>query len=301
MRILLLGAAGQLGTELRGTLGALGEVVAVARTADPASGIAHSLDLADPVAVEQRVEASGADVVVNAAAYTAVDRAESERDLCFRVNAEAPAAMARACRRMGARLVHFSTDYVFDGTASEPYAESAATAPQGIYGASKEAGEKAIRAAECDALVIRTAWVYALHGQNFLRTMLRLGAEREELRVVADQAGSPTPAWLIAEATAGMLRNAVAGGTYHLVSRGSTTWHGFAEAIMDEAHARGILARRPVVTPIATADYPTPARRPAFSVLDPARVETVLGRPLPGWRSALASTFHRAGALQPPG
>lgn len=293
MRILLLGAAGQLGIALRGTLGALGEVVAVARTAAPASGIAHSLDMADTVAVEQRVEASGADVVVNAAAYTAVDRAESERDLCFRVNAEAPGAMARACHRTGARLVHFSTDYVFDGTASEPYAESATTAPQGIYGASKEAGEKAIRTAECDALVIRTAWVYALHGQNFLTTMLRLGAEREELRVVADQAGSPTPAWLIARSAADMIRARVGGGTYHVVSRGCTTWHGFAQAIMDEAWTRGMVARKPAVTAITSAEYPTPARRPSYSVLDPSRVESELGLAMPHWRDALSATFDR--------
>lgn len=294
MRILLFGAAGQLGTDLRPALAALGDVVATARQAEPAAGIDRAIDIADVDAIERIIDECRPDLVVNAAAYTAVDRAESERELCFRVNAEAPAAMADACRRNGARLVHYSTDYVFDGRATAPYAESAPISPQGVYGASKAAGEAAIRSSGCDALVIRTAWVYALHGHNFLRTMLRLASERDELRVVADQIGCPTPAWLIAETTARLLQASAPADTYHLVARGQASWHAFAEAIMHEALARNVLMRAPVVTAITTADYPTPAKRPAFSVLDTSRVESVVGAVMPHWRDALARTFDRA-------
>jgi dTDP-4-dehydrorhamnose reductase len=190
--------------------------------------------------------------------------------------------------------VHYSTDYIFDGRSAEPYREEHPTAPQGAYGASKEAGERAVREAYPDALILRTAWVYALHGSNFLRTMLRLGAERDELRVVADQVGCPTPSWFIADTTARLLAPATgAAGTLHLVTRGRTSWHGFATAIFEEAAQRGLVGRAPRVVPITTSEYPTPAARPAFSVLDPARLEAALGRPVPDWRSALSRTFDR--------
>jgi dTDP-4-dehydrorhamnose reductase len=231
--------------------------------------------------------------VVNAAAYTAVDRAESEPALADAVNHVGPRAMAEACAAIGARFVHYSTDYVFDGTGDAPYAVDHPTRPASVYGATKAAGERAVRAACPDALVLRTAWVYSFHGHNFLRTMLRLGAEREELRVVADQVGCPTPSWLIAATTARLLVAAAPPGTHHVVTRGATSWHGFADAIFDEACAHGLLTRRPRVHAITTADYPTPARRPAWSVLDPATTERAIGSALPGWRAALRETFSR--------
>src|SRR5690606_7597568 len=191
------------------------------------------------------------DVVVNAAAHTAVDRAESEPDAALRVNALGPAALAQGCAATGALLVHYSTDYVFDGSGSRPYREDDATVPLRAYGASKLAGELAIRASGARHAILRTAWVYAAHGRNFLRTMLRLAGERDELRVVADQVGAPTPAAWIAGATAAVVRHGVAqSGTWHLVADGETSWHGFAEAIMAEAHALGLLERMPRVLPI---------------------------------------------------
>lgn len=299
MKILLIGAAGQVGTDLRRTLPELGSVLATARDASPASGIQLALDVTDSDAIDRVVSEYRPELVVNASAYTAVDRAESELDLAFRVNRDAPAAMARACERIGATLVHYSTDYVFDGSSSSPYVETSQQAPQGVYGASKAAGEAAIRNAGCNALILRTAWVYALHGQNFLRTMLRLASERDELRVVADQTGSPTPSWLIAETTVRMLRSpATSVGTYHLVTSGQTTWHGFAQAIFEEAAVRGMLARTPVVRPIATSDYPTPARRPAYSVLDNRAVEAAIDAAMPDWREALRETFDRGAATR---
>lgn len=297
MNILLIGAGGQVGTELRRTLPALGQVVSTTRSGLPGEEGCRSLDVTDLQAVRELIVDSHPDCVVNASAYTAVDRAESERDLAFRVNAQAPGAMAAACADVGARFVHYSTDYVFAGDGHSPYRSGAAIDPQGAYGASKAAGEAAIRDAGGHGLILRTAWVYALHGQNFLRTMLRLGAERGELRVVADQVGSPTPAWLIADVTTALLtRGAALQGTRHLVARGETSWHGFAEAIFDEACARGLLDRRPRVDAITTADYPTPARRPAYSVLDPEAVEDEAGLRLPAWRDALAETFKRGAA-----
>ena len=294
MKILLIGATGQVGTDLMRTLPELGPVLATARDASPASGIQMALDVTDTDAIDRVVSEYRPQLVVNASAYTAVDRAESERELAFRVNRDAPAAMARACERTGATFVHYSTDYVFDGSASSPYVETSTQSPQGVYGASKAAGEEAILAAGCDALILRTAWVYALHGQNFLRTMLRLASERDEVRVVADQTGCPTPSWLIAEMTTRMLRSpATSAGTYHLVTSGQTTWHGFAQAIFDEAAVRGMLARVPAVRAIATSDYPTPARRPAYSVLDNGALETAIGTAIPDWREALRGTFDR--------
>src|SRR5690606_38179194 len=200
-------------------------------------------------------------------------------------NALGPAALAQGCAATGALLVHYSTDYVFDGSGSRPYREADATSPLGTYGASKLAGELAIRASGARHAILRTAWVYAAHGRNFLRTMLRLAGERDELRVVADQVGAPTPAAWIAGATAAVVRHGVAqSGTWHLVADGETSWHGFAEAIMAEAHALGLLERMPRVLPISTADYPTPARRPAYSVLDTTKLRRDFGIVPPDWR-----------------
>ena len=295
MRLLLLGGNGQVGRELRRSLPALGELVVATRDGAGADAVA---DFDAPGSLAALVARVAPDVVVNAAAYTAVDRAETDADVAFRVNAEAPAAIATACAASGALLLHYSTDYVFDGGAVRPYREDDPTSPLGVYGASKLAGEQAIRASGARHAILRTAWVYAAHGKNFLLTMLRLAGERDELRVVADQVGAPTPASWIADATAAMLRQGIEdGGTWHVVADGETSWHGFASAIMREAVAAGLLARAPSVLPIGTADYPTPARRPAYSVLDTARLQRDFGLRPPGWETGLRATLRElAGA-----
>lgn len=296
MRVLLLGGNGQVGHELRRSLAPLGELVVTTRDGRLGDGSqCEELDLGKLEQIAPLVERIRPDVVVNATAYTAVDRAESERGQAMRINAEAPARLAQACEQHGAMLVHYSTDYVFDGTANTPYRESHPTSPLGVYGESKLAGEQAIRDGGARHLILRTAWVYGLHGHNFLRTMLRLAAERDELRVVADQVGSPTPAWLIAEITAhALLTGNVACGTLHLVADGAISWHGFAEAIFDEAMGHGCLTRRPSIVPITTAEYPTPAQRPAYSVLDTSALREALEVGLPHWRDALSLTFLNA-------
>ena len=293
MKILLLGGNGQVGQELRRSLAPLGEVVVTTRSGElPDGGRCEALDLAELDAIAPLFQRVVPDIVVNATAHTAVDRAEDESELAFRINAEAPGRIARACAMSGATLLHYSTDYVFDGSGTRPYREDDATAPLGVYGASKLAGEREIAVSGTRYLILRTAWVYATHGANFLRTMLRVGAERDELRVVADQIGSPTPAWLIADVSAQILRQGVAEpGVRHLVAGGETTWHGFAEAIFESAFERGLIARRPTVHPITTADYPTRARRPAYSVLDTTRLRRDYGLDLPDWRPALDRTL----------
>ena len=287
MRLLVTGANGQVGWELARALMPLGEVVALDRS---------RCDLSRPETLAGIVADLAPDVIVNAAAYTAVDRAESEEALARTVNGTAPGELARAAKAAGALLMHYSTDYVFDGQGRRPYREDDPTAPLGVYGASKLAGEDAVRASGARHFIFRTAWVYGAHGHNFLRTMLRVGAERDEVRVVADQVGSPTPAALIADATASVLSQVLAGrespsGTWHLAASGETSWHGFAEAIFAEASAAGLLARTPKVVPITTADYPTPARRPAYSRLDTSRFQRDFGMDLPDWRQGLAGVI----------
>ena len=297
MKLLVLGGNRQVGHELRRSLAPLGEVVVTTRSGDIADGACERIDLAELEAIEPLLDRVRPDAVVNATAYTAVDRAEDDVEAAFRANAEAPGQLARVCAVRGISLVHYSTDYVFDGSATRPYREGDPTSPLGVYGASKLAGEDAIRASGARHLILRTAWVYGLHGHNFLRTMLRVGAERDELRVVADQRGCPTPAWLIADVTATVLRNGIANsGIRHLVAAGETTWHGFAEAIFEEATSRGLLVRRPNVTPITTLEYPTPARRPAYSVLDTGALRDDYDVRLPDWRLALSETLDRARA-----
>ena len=289
MKLLLLGGNGQVGRELRRSLLPLGELVVATRDGGDADAAA---DFDAPASLAVLIEQTAPEVVVNAAAYTAVDKAETDAAAAFRINAEAPAAIAQACVDTDALLVHYSTDYVFDGNATRPYREDDATAPLGVYGASKLAGEQAIRASGVRHAILRTAWVYAAHGRNFLLTMLRLANERDELRVVADQIGAPTPAAWIADATAEIVRRGVmASGTWHLVADGETSWHGFAEAIVDEAHALGLIARKPRVVAIPTADYPTPARRPAYSVLDTTRLQRDFGVAPPDWRDGLRRTL----------
>lgn len=293
MKLLLLGGAGQVGTELRRSLAPLGELVTTTRDGKLHGGSpAVALDLSDIDSIAPLLARIQPDVVVNATAYTAVDRAETERDTAFRINAEAPARLAIACAAGKATLIHLSTDYVFDGSGTRPYREDDPTCPLGVYGASKLEGEQAIARSGAHHLILRTAWVYALHGQNFLRTMLRVGADRDELRVVADQIGSPTPAWLIADVIAAILARGVStSGVRHLVACGQTSWHGFAEAIFIEAHAQQLLERVPRVLPITTAGYPTPAQRPAWSVLDPRRLQADYTLVLPDWRDALRQTL----------
>ena len=289
MTVLLFGGNGQVGHELRRSLRALGDVVVTTRSGQlPEGARCEVADFDRPDSLAALVERVAPAIVVNAAAYTAVDKAEDDVDAAFRTNAEAPGVLARACALRDIPFVHYSTDYVFDGQGSRPYREDDPTAPLGVYGASKLAGEDAIRAAGGRHLILRTAWVYGQHGHNFMKTMLRLGAERDELRVVADQVGTPTPAALIADVTTELLglRDAPS-GTFHLTPRGETSWHGFAEAILEEALARGLIPRAPKVIPIATSDYPTRARRPGYSRLDIGRLEQVLGRALPEWRTGL--------------
>ena len=280
MKILLTGATGQVGYELERSLQALGEVVALDRA---------RMDLSDLDQVRDVVRAVRPGLIVNPAAYTAVDKAESEPELAHRVNAEAPAVMAAEARLLGAAMVHYSTDYVFDGSKQGAYVETDPTNPINVYGRSKLAGEQAIAAAGIPHLILRTSWVYGMRGKNFLLTMLRLARERDELRVVADQHGAPTWSRTIADTTAMLLAQARCGGAqwwesnsgiYHLSAQGQTTWHGFTEAIVAAA------ALECSILPITSAEYPVPARRPVNSVMSSAKLMRDLSS-LPDWHHAL--------------
>lgn len=280
--ILLFGAGGQLGTRLKTLLAARGPVRAVGHA---------DLDLRDLDRLRALIGEARPGLIVNAAAYTAVDAAETDAENARLVNAEAPRVMAEAAAGLGALLVHYSTDYVFDGTARSPYTEESPTRPLGVYGATKLAGEQAVAASGADYLTLRTAWLYSNYGKNFLNTMLRLAGERSELRVVNDQLGCPTWSDLVAEATMGMLDGLGAGGSirkercglYHVTCSGETSWWGFAQRIM----ALAGFAARVAVKPIPTSEYPTPARRPAYSVLANDKLARVFGIRLPGWDEGL--------------
>jgi dTDP-4-dehydrorhamnose reductase len=257
-------------------------------------------DLATPESLPALLDRLQPDVIINTAAYTAVDRAERDEALATRVNGEAVGVLGRWAAAHGALVIHYSTDYVFDGAQATPYAVDAPTDPLGAYGRSKLAGERALHDSGADHLTFRTAWVYAAHGSNFLRTMLRLGAERDELRVVADQHGAPTDTRLIVDATLAALdcwRHADASerdrlrGIHHLVASGATTWHGFASAIFEQAAGRKLIARAPRVTPISSAEFPTPAVRPAWSLLDNSGFQQRFAFPLPDWREGLAAVM----------
>jgi dTDP-4-dehydrorhamnose reductase len=308
MKILLLGATGQVGFELLRALEPFANLGVAALGGTLADGTrCMDVDFDKPGSLASVLDAARADVIVNAAAYTAVDKAEDEADLAARINHLAVAEIGDWAARHAARVVHYSTDYVFDGTATRPYREDDATAPLGVYGRTKLAGEDALRRSGARHLILRTAWVYAAHGQNFLRTMLRVGDERDELRIVADQIGAPTPARLIADTTAATLhawrdignsRTAQLDGTYHLVSGGACSWFDFAVAIFRGAQERRLIARRPRVVPIATADYPTRARRPAYSALDCAKLESAFGLQLPHWESGLVGVLDELAAAR---
>lgn len=303
-RILVIGKNGQVGEELAHLLPSLDEVIAVDRA---------QLDLSHPDQIRQTIRQIRPAVIVNAAAYTAVDKAESDENAAHAINAAAPAAMAEEAAAICAALVHYSTDYVFDGTKRIPYDEDDATNPLNVYGRSKLAGERAIQKSGALHLIFRTAWVYSSRGHNFLLTMIRLMAQREELRVVSDQIGAPTSARQIALGTLDVLQKYFcdgsihlpphACGTYHITAGGETSWHGFAQAIHDRLRAmqhpapwlssvlggRSLAIRK--ITPIRTAEYSTPACRPQYSVLSNARLHRTFGVQLPDWQSQLDEVF----------
>lgn len=292
MKILLLGKNGQVGWQLQRALAPLGEIVALERK--DAGG-----DLADPQGLAAAVRAAKPQVIVNAAAYTAVDKAESEPQLARLINTEAPAALAREAAASGALLVHYSTDYVFDGSGSAPWQESDATGPLNVYGATKLAGEQAIAASGCAHLTFRTSWVYAAHGDNFIKTMLRLAATRERLTVIDDQKGAPTGAELIADVTAHAisqtLQQPAKAGLYHLTAAGEASWFDYAQyvlALARKARPQGVKTAAGGVQPIASSQYPAAARRPLNSRLDTRRLQAAFGLQMPPWQQGVTRVLR---------
>ncbi len=291
-RILIVGSAGQLGRELEQFFADVGPIIAVDR---------ESVDLADPDQTRDLVRRTAPDVILNAAAYTAVDRAESEMPQAHAVNALAPRVLAEEAAERDVLLVHYSTDYVFDGTKQGPWTEDDAPAPLSVYGASKLAGEQAIQNSRARHLIFRTSWVYGPHGKNFLLTMLRLAAERDSLSIVDDQFGAPTTSIELARATHTIVTGVLAGrfgaaenwsGLYHMTCSGSVSWFGFAQAIFTRASER-LGVKVPELIPIETKDYPTPAARPRNSVLSNAQLHARFGVQLPSWQSALDEVIAR--------
>ena len=289
MRIMLFGKGGQVGWELQRSLAPLGELIALdADSQQPCGNFTRLEDIA------QTVRAIAPDVIVNAAAYTAVDKAESEPELVRTINALAPGILAREARKLGSWLIHYSTDYVFDGSGSKPWLETDPTGPFSVYGSTKLAGEEAIRAAGCHHLIFRTSWVYAARGGNFARTMLRLAQERERLTVIDDQIGAPTGADLLADVTAHAIRTArqqpELSGLYHLAAAGETSWHGYACFVLDRARQAGIKFKVAAenVIPVPTSAFPLPARRPLNSRLDASKLQTTFDLHLPLWQTGVA-------------
>jgi len=290
LKILLLGKNGQVGWELQRSLAPLGEVLALDRHSNP-----HCGDLSQPERLAQTVRDWRPDVIVNAAAHTAVDKAESEPDLARCLNATAPGALAQAAADIGAWLVHYSTDYVFNGQGDQPWQEGDATGPLGVYGQTKLDGEQAIAASGCKHLIFRTSWVYAARGGNFAKTMLRLAGERERLTVINDQHGAPTGADLIADVTAHAIRQAMAkpapslAGIYHLVASGETSWHGYASHVIEQARALQPTHALKVsdIAPVPTSAFPTPAQRPLNSRLSTRKLQQAFGLVLPPWQQGV--------------
>jgi len=290
-RILIVGNAGQLGRELEKIFAGFGPIVGVDR---------ESVDLADAVQTRELVRRAAPDIILNAAAYTAVDRAESERNLAYAINEQAPRILAEEAHRRNALFVHYSTDYIFDGSKSSPWVETDTPNPLNVYGASKLAGERAVENSGGKFLIFRTSWVYGPHGHNFLLTMLRLGRERDHLSIVDDQVGGPTTSIELARATHSIVTGILAGrfgapqdwtGLYHMTCGGSVSWFGFAEAIFARA-AKLLGLKPPALTPIATKDYPTPAARPRYSVLSNAKLQARFAEKLSSWESALEETLQ---------
>src|SRR5471032_1299084 len=283
-KILITGKNGQVGFELQRSLSVLGEIVAV----DVAD-----CDLSNPEAIRELVREVQPDIIVHPAAYTAVDKAESETDLAQTINATAPGVLAEEAARLGALIVHYSTDYVFDGTKASVYTENDAPNPQSVYGKTKLAGEAAVAAANPQHVILRTSWVFGAHGANFLKTMLRLAKERDALKIVADQFGAPTSAALLADVTAQVVaqylrapdRAAFPFGLYHLVSQGETSWHGYAHYVVEAARRYGWQLNVRDIAPIPTSAYPLPAPRPANSRLSTAKLQQAFGLTLPTWQA----------------
>jgi dTDP-4-dehydrorhamnose reductase len=289
MKILLFGKNGQLGWELQRALAPLGELVALGSQGAPSL---HA-DFAHPEALAATVRTLRPQVIVNAAAHTAVDRCESEPDRARALNATAPAVLAREAQALGAWLVHYSSDYVFDGSGSAPWTEEAPTGPLSVYGATKLEGEQAIRASGCRHLILRTSWVYAARGGNFAKTMLRLAKERDRLTVVDDQIGAPTGAELLADVSAHALRGALqrpeVSGTYHAAAGGETSWHGYAQHVIEFARAAGqpVTVAAAAIEAVPTSAFPTPARRPANSRLATAKLRDTFDLTLPPWQTGV--------------
>lgn len=296
MRILLLGQNGQVGWELQRALAPLGEVVGC----DLDSPGDLRADFSQPDGLRALVQRVQPDAIVNAAAHTAVDKAESEPDLARSINATAPGVLAQEAAALGAWLLHYSTDYVFDGSGSQPRDEQAPAGPLSVYGRTKLEGEQAIRASGCRHLILRTSWVYAARGGNFARTMLRLAAERDELRVIDDQIGAPTGADLLADVSAHVLRTAMADatrcGTYHCVAAGETSWHGYARFVVEWArtHGQPVKVARDAIRPVPTVAFPTPARRPLNSRLSTAKLQQAFGLRLPHWQPGVERMLREA-------
>ncbi|AWI54461.1 dTDP-4-dehydrorhamnose reductase [Aquabacterium olei] len=295
MHILLLGKGGQVGWELQRALAPLGQVTALDfDTPGPAAAPDLRADFSQPEQVAALVRAVRPDVVVNAAAHTAVDKAESEPDLARAINATTPGLVAQAAADLGALLVHYSTDYVFDGSGTAARDEAAATAPLSVYGRTKLEGEQVIQASGCRHLIFRTSWVYAARGGNFAKTMLRLAAERDQLKVIDDQIGAPTGADLLADVTAHAIRTVAAGrddllGLYHLVAAGETSWYDYARFVIEWARERGqpIQVAPEAISPLPTSGYPTPAQRPLNSRLDTRKVREAFSVNLPPWQQGV--------------
>ena len=287
MNILLFGKGGQVGWELQRSLSVLGTVTAL-----DFDSTEHCGDFANPAGVAETVRALRPDVIVNAAAHTAVDKAESEADFARTLNATTPGAIAQEAAKLGAWLVHYSTDYVFDGSGSRPWVETDTPAPLSCYGRTKLEGEQRIQQSGSQHVILRTSWVYAARGGNFAKTMLRLAAERERLTVIDDQIGAPTGADLLADLTAQMVRQAMSSeidlsGVYHAVAAGETSWHGYASFVIEHARQRGRELKVQAIDPVPTSAFPTPARRPHNSRLSAQKLQQVFGLRLPPWQQGV--------------